>query len=137
MFRESEPYYSKGFSRSSLQGEISSEEKILREGGNKGDEFLELEEIGEFFGKITQKGCDIPEVQNESKASPRNEPDSSDSLQSNSEFLVDEELPTSAPLAKESTENVQNSLPQVISNPMSSESHETHFPNEIIAPRYP
>ena len=51
------------------------------------------------------------------------------------------ELPMLTPLTDESTQNIQNSSPQVISSPISSpifnESLETNVPPENFAPRYP
>ncbi|KAF2295782.1 hypothetical protein GH714_033956 [Hevea brasiliensis] len=53
-FHESEPYYSGGVATHPLQGESSSKENVLQEGGV---EFFQLEEMNEQFG--------IPEIENE------------------------------------------------------------------------
>ena len=102
-FRELEPYYSRGVSKNSLQGESSSEENgggaefikleevnaenIQQESGG-GDVFIELEEVNEHLKHVVQQGCD------------HNHETESESPQ------IPSELPPSTPLTEESTQNV-------------------------------
>ena len=125
-FLELEPHYCRGVSSNSLQGENLSEENVQQENGG-GDEFIELEEVNEFF---KQQGCN--DVQ---QFCDHNHEMESDSLISPEEALVlpdiiesspiPSNLPPSTPLIEESTQNVP---PQVTTNPVFGESNEICVP---------
>ena len=94
-FRELEPYYLGGVLRPFLQGESSSEENMLQEGG-RGNEFIELENVNERVVKNVQQSCDgIPEIESEVLDIPKI-----------LESPISSELPMSTPLTEELTQNV-------------------------------
>ncbi|XP_073110076.1 uncharacterized protein [Elaeis guineensis] len=120
----------KKVSTPSLQEENFSEESMLQE-GNRGDEFFELKKMNEKFGTSNPQNFDnISVIENEEVVPSEDK----------SQSPMAAELPMLIPLTDESTQNVQNSSPQVISSPisssMSNEFLETNISLENFAPRY-